>query len=194
MEPCHVPIDKNVEDGRLVGLVMQKTEIIGGKVKPIEGTNYEVRGSQVIASIGSIPEPIEGIPMEWQTYKVNQADLCRIEGYDNAFALGNAVTGRGNILESLKHGREITGAIADRYFDTEAQFVDLVKEKEIKVEEQVEAIANIVTKLPTITKKSYAEIQKRVTALQHKVGYGKDYMTWIQRHLPIRLEDIIGGH
>ena len=60
MEPCHVPIDKIVEDGRLVGLVMQKTEIVEGKVKPIEGSAYEVRGSQVVASIGSIPEPIEG--------------------------------------------------------------------------------------------------------------------------------------
>lgn len=194
IEPCHIPVDKIVENGRLVGLILQKTEIIEGKVKPIKDSEYEVRGSQIIASIGSIPEPIEGIPMEWQTYKVNQADLCRIEGYDNAFALGNAVTGRGNILESLKHGRAVTGAIADQYFDTEAQFLDLVKAKENKVGQQVGAIANKITNLPEITRQSYAEIQKRVKALQHKVGYRGDYMTWVEKHLPIRLEDIIGGH
>jgi len=194
VEPCHVPIDKITEHGRLVGLVMQKTEIINGKVKPIEGSDYEVRGSQVIASIGSIPEPIEGIPMEWQTYQVNQADLCRIQGYDNAFALGNAVTGRGNILESMKHGRELTNAIADRYFDTTQQLENLVENKEKSVAQQVDAIANFVTTLPQINRKSYAEIQKRVLALQRKAGYQGDFMTWVERHLPVRLEALIGGH
>ena len=82
-----------------------------------------MKASQVIASIGSIPQPIEGIPMQWQTYKVNQDDCCRIEGYENAFALGNAVTGRGNILESLKHGRNITNTIADHYLIPSSPFL-----------------------------------------------------------------------
>lgn len=194
VQPCHVPVDKVTEAGRLVGLVMQKTEIINGKVKPIEGSEYEVRGAQVIASIGSIPEPIEGIPMEWQTYQVNQADLCRIQGYDNAFALGNAVTGRGNILESLKHGRNLTNAIADQYFDTEQQLENLVKNKEKSVAQQTDAIATMIESLPEINRKSYAEIQKRILALQHKVGYRGGFMTWVERHLPVRLEELIGGH
>ena len=194
VEPCHVPVDKITEGGRLVGLVMQKTEIIDGKVKPIEDSEYEVKGSQVIASIGSIPEPIEGIPMEWQTYQVNQADLCRIKGYDNAFALGNAVTGRGNILESLKHGRTLTNAIADRYFNTTQQLENLMLAKETSVAQQVDAIADIVKSLPEIDKKSYAEIQKQVLALQRKTGYQGDFMSWIEQHLPVRLEALIDGH
>ena len=194
VQPCHIPVDKITEAGRLVGLVMQKTEIIDGKVKSIEDSEYEVRGSQVIASIGSIPEPIEGIPMEWQTYQVNQEDLCRIQGYNNAFALGNAVTGRGNILESMKHGRELTNAIANRYFDAETQFSALVSNKEKTVAKQVDDIANFVKSLPKIDRKSYAEIQKRVLSLQHKVGYRGDFMTWVDRHLPVRLEELIGEH
>lgn len=194
VKPCHVPIDKIVEKGRLVGLIMQKTEIINGKVVPIEDSEYEVRGSQVIVSIGSIPQPIEGIPMEWQTYKVDQDDLCRIEGYDNAFALGNAVTGRGNILESLKHGREFTNAISGRYFDTGKQFSNILKNKASTVSKQTDAIADLVEALPEVTLKSYAEIQKRVAAFQYKVGYKGDFKTWVDEHLPVRLEDMIGGH
>ena len=108
--------------------------------------------------------------------------------------MGNAVTGRGNILESMKHGRELTNAIADRYFDTAQQLEDLVENKEKSVAQQVDAIANFVESLPKINRKSYAEIQKRVLVLHHRVGYRGDFMTWVERHLPVRLEALIGGH
>ena len=108
IQPCTVPIGTIVENNRLIGLQMQRTAIKKNKVVPIPNSAYEVRSPLVISSIGSIPEPIAGIPMKWQTYQTHANELCRIEGYANAFALGNAVTGRGNILESLKHSRAIS--------------------------------------------------------------------------------------
>jgi NADPH-dependent glutamate synthase beta subunit-like oxidoreductase len=194
MAPCHVPVNKIVENGRLVGLMMQKTQIIDRKVIPIEGTEYEVRSPLVIASIGSIPEPIEGIPMEWQTFKVNQEELCRIEGYDNVFALGNAVTGRGNILESLKHGRALSNAIADRYFDQEVRFSTLLRTKETAIAQQIEGISTLIRQLPEIDRKKYAAIQKRVVALQHRAAYKGNFMEWVGQHLPLRLEALLGEH
>ena len=58
VEPLHTPVDKIVENGRLVGLVFQQTELVDGRVKAIEGSEISVRASQVISSIGSIPEMI----------------------------------------------------------------------------------------------------------------------------------------
>ena len=108
--------------------------------------------------------------------------------------MGNAVTGRGNILESLKHGRTLTNAIADRYFNTTQQLENLMLAKETSVAQQVDAIADIVKSLPEIDKKSYAEIQKQVLALQRKTGYQGDFMSWVEQHLPLRLEALIDGH
>lgn len=194
MEPNNVPVDKIVEDGRLVGLVFQKTEIIDGRVKPIEGSEYEVRGSVVISSIGSIPLPIEGIPMKWQTYDCDQENLCKIAGYDNAFALGNAVTGRGNINESLKHGRLVTSQIVEKYMSPGKQFEQKVAEKEDAIAEQVGAILEKIEALPEIEDAAYQNIMQKVKALQGKSNYQGDYMEWMSDHLPVRLEELIGGH
>ena len=48
--------------------------------------------------------------------------------------------------------------------------------------------------MPEIDKKSYAEIQKQVLALQRKTGYQGDFMSWVEQHLPVRLEALIDGH
>ena len=105
-EPCWAPIDKVVEGDQLTGMVFQKTKIENGKVVPVEGEQKSFNSSLVISSIGSLPEKIPGIPERGSTFAVDEDDCCRLEGYSNVFALGNAVTGRGNIKESMIHGKE----------------------------------------------------------------------------------------
>jgi NADPH-dependent glutamate synthase beta subunit-like oxidoreductase len=60
VEQLCAPDSLIVEDGRLVGLVFRRTRIEDGRVKMTDDT-FEARGPVVISSIGSIPEPIEGI-------------------------------------------------------------------------------------------------------------------------------------
>ena len=119
VRPQHVPVDKIVEDGRLAGLVFRQTRIEDGRAVEIPGTEKEVRAPYVISSIGSVPEPIPGIPHKGNMYDIIKEPCCRVAGYENVFAIGNTVTGRGNIKESLAHGREISQRIIDNYMENE---------------------------------------------------------------------------
>lgn len=194
MAPCHMPVDKIVEDGELKGLVMQETKIENGKVVPIPDGKKEVRGPLVISSIGSIPEVIDGIPMQWQVYKVLKEECCRIEGFNNVFALGNAVTGRGNIKESMQHGREVTKAILDHHFSEAATYEEGFRMAEEAVDKQLEVLTEKITQMPLPSTKTVASIKEKIAAFQQKAGYGGDFKAWAAEKTPVRLEDMIGGH
>ena len=189
MAPCHLPTDPIVEDGQLVGLKMLETEIVEGKVVPIDGSDKEVRFPYVISSIGSIPAKVPGIPASGQTYQVEDETFCRIKGFDNVFALGNAVTGRGNIKESMEHGREISQNVIEGYLpegegdphhDALNRIADAINVLE-------ESIHN-----HKITPEAYGHVMEEVAKQHQRTGYEGDFMAWIQTHLPQRLEDLLG--
>ena len=190
IQPCNIPVNTIVDNDQLVGLQMQRTAIKNNKVVPILNSEYEVRSSLVISSIGSIPEPIAGIPMQWQTYETHAHELCRIEGYANAFALGNAVTGRGNILESLKHSRAISTTLAEQSL-TNKELQQKIQSKEQVVSEQIQQIIPI---LSPVQEQTYQAIQKKVKHLQKQAQYNGDYQAWVVQKLPVRLESMLGGH
>jgi len=190
IQPCNIPVGTIVENGRLIGLQMQRTAIKNNKVIPINNSEYEVHSPLVISSIGSIPEPIAGIPMQWQTYQTHMNELCRIEGYANAFALGNAVTGRGNILESLKHSRAISTTLADECLSSK-ELAQKIQLKENIVSEQIQQILPI---LNPVKEAAYQAILSKVQFLQKQAQYNGDYAAWVAQNLPIRLESILGGH
>ena len=59
-EPLCMPDGLLVEGDRLVGFRFRRTRIENGRPVPTDET-FERRGPLTISSIGSIPEPIEGI-------------------------------------------------------------------------------------------------------------------------------------
>ena len=192
MQPNRVPVDKIVEGDQLVGLIMAHTEIVDGRVRVIPGTEEEVRGSYVISSIGSIPEPIPGIPQKGSTYEIAEEHCCRIMGYPNVFALGNAVTGRGNIKESMKHGAQVTQRILSIIDDPDVVATEeTVHNAQSKVAEMVESVQLSIAPVETSAE---TEIRNKVRALQSNVGYNGDFMDWVAQNLPPRLEDLEGGH
>lgn len=195
VKPLHVPVDKIVKDGRLAGLVFQETKIENGRARAVEGTEKEVLSPLVISSIGSLPEQINGVPMNGSVYKVIEEECCRIDGFDHVFALGNAVTGRGNINESLKHGREVSSAIIANYLEPNAElFENSVRSREEAIATQMAPIsANIQQKAP-LSAEQIDELQAKIHQLQAKVGYEGDYQKWIQTHTPVRLEDMLNLH
>ena len=192
--PNHAPIDKIVKDGQLAGLVFQETEIVDGRVKKIEGSEKEVLTSQVISSIGSIPEVINGIPMNGQVYQINYEDCCRVEGFQNVFALGNAVTGRGNINESSKHGKEMTEQIVQQYLSNNGE-AEMYKEVFDKVESKISYHANKIADKINLTQPLSSEqmqsLQEKIQHLQNNVNYPGDFRKWAAEHVPVRLEDMI---
>lgn len=190
---CHVPVDFIEDDGKLGGLVFQKTEVVDGKAVPIEGSEVRVEAPLVISSIGSIPELLDGIPSEWQMFKISEVKTCKISGYDNVFAVGNAVTGQGNIKESMKHGKELSQRIMDDQLGwKEEDFHEFLRTIEKKMSGQVAEISKMFVESNLLPAEKVDELNAKVKELQKLSGYSGDYLDWREKNIPVRLESILG--
>ena len=189
--PCHAPVDKIVEDDQLVGIKFQQTKIESGKVIPVDEF-HEYRSELVISSIGSIPEKVEGMPSKGSTFEIADEKSCRLAGYDNVFMLGNAVTGRGNIKDSLDHGREISLEVMDHELNWQEQdYEDWLRGTEGGISDQVDSIAAHIERQKFMPDEVIQSILDKTEALQKKADYDGDYRKWIERKLPKRLEDLL---
>ncbi len=195
--PEATPIDYIEEDGKLKGLVLQKLRTLdNGKLKKIEGETITVYTNQIISSIGSIPEKIEGIPYDGDSIKTEGDDsISRVSGYTNVFAIGNAVTGKGNIKTAKEHGSMVTQKLLDNYLQKNTQAFDMELEaynEEIRQKTDIK-IAEIFKQLfdkaapDDVTVDHIWEVSK---TYQDRVGY-KDYQSWIETHRPVRYEEVI---
>ncbi len=191
--PCHVPVDKIVEDGRLAGLVLRETSVENGKATEIPGSDKPILAPLVISSIGSVSEQLPGVPMKGYVFEVVDGQCCRLKGFENVFAVGNAVTGRGNIKESVEHGKSITGAIAEGYLtNPDGAVSDQFREKEDTVSANVAALSERIAKMKPPTDEQRQLIFEKVKSLQDAVGYGGDYKAWADAKRPVRLEQLLG--
>ena len=123
------PVGIIEEDGKLVGLRMIENDVINNKAVSKAGTENDVKYSMVISSIGSIPEPIVGMPMEWSTYDIKDLETGEINGLDNVFGVGNSITGKGNIRVSRDHSREVAIYVAENRLPDSGVDVDAVRMK-----------------------------------------------------------------
>jgi ferredoxin--NADP+ reductase len=192
IKECCVPIDILVKDNHLAGLVFQRTRIENNHIIPIADSRFEVQSSLVISSIGSIPEPAREIPMEGGLLSIEDPESGKVRGFDNVFAVGNAVTGRGNIRESLLHSREITEQLVENYFDlTEENFNEFIQVQEKTIDRAIFRISRVLKKQKPISSDAISRILEKTRSLQQKVGYGGNYKEWIFKHIPVRLEDLM---
>lgn len=186
--PNHVPVDKVVEGDRLVGLIFRETEVVNNRVREIPGSEKEYRFPYVISSIGSLPEMIPGIPACGSTYEIDNEVFCRLKGHSNVFALGNAVTGRGNIKESMDHGKEIAQNVIEGYLrEAEGDPDPVVRERIAHVLESIES----EIREHRVSEQTYHQIMEKVNSLQERAGYDHHYAEWVRKHLPGRLEDML---
>ena len=147
----------------------------------------------VISSIGSIPEKIEGLPWQGQVFKITDPQTCLIEGFDNVFAIGNAVTGKGNINESVKHSREISSGIIDNFLEwQQGEYENWHRQTVSKVDRDIDQIIGRIENQQGLPESVINEILEKVGSMQMKAGYDGNYRHWIEKHLPVRLEDISG--
>jgi NADPH-dependent glutamate synthase beta subunit-like oxidoreductase len=186
-EPLAAPERLLVEDDRVVGLRLRRTRVEGGRVLPTDEL-FERRGSCVISSIGSIPEPIAGIPLKGELFDFSDGDLGRLDGYPNVFSVGNVVTGKGNIVASRKHAAHVAEAAVERFLGLgdeghagEAEGFDT---GESAAREAAERVATHVERAPMPPAETVSAILARVRERQRAVGYGGDYRAWIARVAP----------
>ncbi len=189
-EPLSAPDGLVVEDDRLVGLRFRRTRIEDGRVIKTDET-FERRGAYVISSIGSIPAPLEGIPMQGELYAFQDWDIGRLDGFPTAFAAGNVITGKGNIVASRKHAAMVSELLAERFLglsgghEGEEEIVDAALAQARALADAVSEHLQAAEPLDAATLEG---VLTRVRERQEAVGYGGDYDTWIAAVTPPDLE------
>jgi ferredoxin--NADP+ reductase len=191
--PLSMPINFVEEGEKLKKVVFQKLSLSEGKLKAVEGETTQIEVDVLISSIGSIPEDIKGLNYEYSLLKMKNDSDFQVWGFENVFAVGNAVTGKGNIQESKKHGKQITKIILDDYLTDdllEGWLMNQNSQIKSKTRDQINEIYTEVAQLKIQPKVKYIEIVKKVESIYKRIGF-VDYEKWIKNNLPIRLEDII---
>ncbi len=158
--PLHSPRSLIIDDDRCVGVVFARTSMEGGRLTVTDET-VEVRAPLVISSIGSIPRPLEGVPMKGELYDYTDWDVGTLPDYPTLFSCGNVVTGKGNIVESRKHAKRVGRHVSDEYF----RLAQDVRDLEPMGPEEREALL------------------KRIQERQARVGYS-GYASWIEASKP----------
>ncbi len=186
-----VPVGIEQSEHSLKGIFCKKSQLIDGKLSIIDKSEFLFECDQIISSIGSIPEEIVGLPYEWGGLKMKGEEKYQVYGYDNVFAVGNAVTGRGNIQESKQHGRKMTSKIITEHLSEDALDEWLTNQNEAiheRVQSQVEGIVYEVQKQPAPDIEIQENIDNKVSEIYKTMGF-RSYSEWIASKIPERLED-----
>jgi NADPH-dependent glutamate synthase beta subunit-like oxidoreductase len=188
VQPLRMPIGFLVENGRLAGLRFQHTRVDNGRVIPLQGEVDEARAPLVVSSIGSVPEPIKGIPQRGELYDYKDRTLGRLEGYETVFSTGNVVTGKGNILVSRRHSIEATTHVIESFLgvgqdehDDEGGVLHSVAEDARRAATE---LADWTKRRPELDDDARDRLFKRVRERQRSVGYDGVYRAWIEKVTP----------
>lgn len=189
--PTASPIGYLEENGMFKGMVFQKMKSENGKLIPAEET-FKLKSELLISSIGSIPEKIENLTYQGDSLKLKEQSEYSVFGYSNVFAIGNAVTGKGNIQDSKQHGKQMTEKIISQHLTEDALEDWLIaynSEITNQVQKNVDSIIKEIESSKIPSEKAILEMESRIANLQKKVGF-VDYESWINDHTPVRLENM----
>ena len=190
-EERRVPTGLIIEDGRFVGVQMSHTEVADGRVRTLPDTEEPVRSGLTVSSIGSIPEPIPGIPQRGEVYEyADPAVGLLIDGATAIYAAGNVLTGKGNIKDSLESGTEIGTLVAERYLGLadDGSRTALAEGARAEAHQEGDKIAARIGQREPLPPNKVAEILFRVRKRQLSIGYEGNYRDWIAKVTPPDLQ------
>jgi NADPH-dependent glutamate synthase beta subunit-like oxidoreductase len=173
-------------DGALAGLRFQRNAMADGRLVAVPGEVFEARGPLVVASIGSIPSPIPGVPMDGELYRwrdTERGELAR-EADDGArlFGLGNVLTGKGNIVESRRNAKKVMDLVT-------RDALGLAAPPEAPEGVAAEAVARVVEAavgVAVAAPEAVARVEAWVAARHAALGYSS-YAAWLAAH-PVAAE------
>jgi ferredoxin--NADP+ reductase len=187
IEPLSAPDALVVEDDRLAGLVFRRTRIEDGRVVKLDET-YECRGSCVISSIGSIPDPIPGIEMKGELFAFSDWDLGRLDAYPTVFSVGNVVTGKGNIAASRKHADHVAEDAMERFLglsdDTDSGEDEPQNAPAMRALQTARHIASHLDSAAVPPSATREKILEGIAAAQKAVGYTGELESWLAQVEP----------
>ncbi|HTW86431.1 MAG TPA: hypothetical protein VMD75_00365 [Candidatus Binataceae bacterium] len=184
-----VPTGLIVEDGRMVGVKLSRTEIVGGRANVVPGSEQDLRAPFVVSSIGSIPEQIPGIPQRGEIYQYARQEIGLLIGGGTAvFCAGNVLTGKGNIKDSLESGTGIGIHVAESYLGLTDDKVSLTGPAREAAAREGEIIAESIDARARLDSATIAKIRTQVKKRQRAVGYEGSYRAWLKRATPPDLQ------
>jgi NADPH-dependent glutamate synthase beta subunit-like oxidoreductase len=176
-EPLCRPVDTLSEGDRLTGIRFQKTEVVDGRVRGLEGTEFDVHAPLVISSIGSIPKPIEGVPTRGELYHYDSWDTGEVHGLPGVFGLGNVLTGKGNIRDSRANAIEIIAKVVAAYLGVGEE----PEESPAALSAEAEEVAEKAAAGAPMSVEAMRALAAKLEARHAKLGY-RDYGSWIEAH------------
>lgn len=181
IEPLSAPDGLIVEDGRLVGLRFRRTRVEDGRVHMTDET-YERRGPVIISSIGSIPQPIEGIEMKGELFAFTDWTYGRLDAYPSVFSAGNVVTGKGNIVASRKHATLVSEEAIEAYLGIgDANTAPEGAPISDAVSKVIEGVANHIEAHPPVSAEVVSGVLERIRERQAAIDYPGDLKSWLER-------------
>jgi ferredoxin/flavodoxin---NADP+ reductase len=183
-EPLCLPIATIVENGWLVGIRFQKTEVVDGRVRPVEGSEFDVHATMVISSIGSVPRPIAGIPIRGELYLFESWETGKVQGLPGVFGLGNVLTGKGNIKDSRANAIDIVENVVATYLGVGDEPEETSDGSSARTEAVVGDAAAGTPMSPAAMRALAEWIEERCG----EIGY-RDYRSWLAAHARPSLEN-----
>jgi hypothetical protein len=185
VEECHIPIGTVADGERVCAVRFRRSQLQDGTLIEIAGSDYEVPTRLLISSIGSVPEPLHGIPMRGELYDYADQISGELRGLTGVYGLGNVLTGQGNINDSRDSARDVSLRTLQAYLGVGAgsdeHLLDGVHREQREAAERVieEALAR-----PKASPEEIRAFLAPVFARWREVGYAGDYRAWIDSHRP----------
>lgn len=173
-EELSLPLAVLCEGDRLAGIRFRRTEVVDGRVRSLEGTEFDVRASMVISSIGSIPRPIDGIPTKGELYHYDNWDTGEVHGLRGVFGLGNVLTGKGNIKESRTNAIEIIEKVVAAYLGVGAD----PEGSPARASARAGAISERAVAGKPMSVEAMRTLADRIGRRYAEIGY-RDYDSWM---------------
>ncbi|MFO0751212.1 MAG: hypothetical protein U1F43_36895 [Myxococcota bacterium] len=183
------PIVETDADGkeRLAGLVFRRNEVRGKDLVAVpdeQDGRLEMRAELVVSSIGSIPEPVSGVPMKGELYRWKDWETGALDVDGDVYGLGNVLTGKGNIVESRKNAKKVMGRLVEMRLGLVADDPTLVDEAHAAARDAAAPTIDKALSRPPLAADAVARIDAWIAARWAAVGYGGDYAQWMASHRP----------
>jgi ferredoxin/flavodoxin---NADP+ reductase len=190
VQACSAPVAAVVADDRMVGLTFRRTELADGKLIEVAGSEFDVRSELIVSSIGSVPEPLPGVPTRGELYDFTSWDTGALRGLPGVFGLGNVLTGKGNIRESRENASEIAGVFIRDYLGLDATSHSEVAAAatsaavhEAARERARPAIESAIRRA-MVPVERLAQIASALERRWQQTGYDGSYAAWIAQRRP----------
>lgn len=183
--PLRSPVKVLVAEGAVRGVTFEKSVFQEGRFVST-GQTETVATQLLISSIGSIPEPLEGVPMEGELYSWEDRFTGAVRGLPGVYCVGNAITGRGNIKESLQNARRLGRVIQAGIQSREVDYEGLFKTRAEAARAYVARMIGKIEAMTPLSPQRQNAILERVARMQGANGYHQDYWEWRDRVLSAR--------